>query len=192
MKGWHFCSINRRLGYGDNREITAGESLTVDCEPILCRQGLHASERIIDALRYSTGSVISYVELRGTIVRGDDKAVATERHTYWMLDAKDLLREFACWCALSVIDKWDPPDVVIRYLKTRDETIQNEARIAARAAAWAAAGDIAGAARAAAWAATEGAAWNAASVAAEIAAMDAQNKQLYKLVLERKQILSIY
>jgi len=40
-------------------------------------------------------------------------------------------REFARWCALQVIDKWDAPDVVLKYL----ETGMPELRIRARAAA---------------------------------------------------------
>ena len=57
-----------------------------------------------------------------------------------------MLREFARWCALSVIDKWDAPEIVRRYLETGDESI----RAAAIAAASAAASDAASAAASAA------------------------------------------
>lgn len=93
--GWHFCAEDRKLGYDDGRLIVEGETLSVDCEPVLCEQGLHASERIIDALRYAPGPVICRVELSGSIVRGDDKAVATHRKTLWMFDATNALRDFA-------------------------------------------------------------------------------------------------
>ena len=46
-------------------------------------------------------------------------------------------------CALDVIHLWNPPSIVIEYLKTGDEKIRaaasDAARAAARAATWAAA-----------------------------------------------------
>jgi len=78
-------------------------------------------------------------------------------------------REFACWCALSVIHLWDAPKVVIQYLETQDESIRDAAM-----AAWDAAWDAAwveraaerAAARAAIWGAAQTAAWDAARAAA--------------------------
>ena len=43
-------------------------------------------------------------------------------------------REFARWCALQVIDKWDAPDFVREYLKTGNEELRLNALAAARAA----------------------------------------------------------
>ena len=44
IKAWHFCRNDKKLGYGDNREIKVGETLTVDPDRIcLCNYGLHAS-----------------------------------------------------------------------------------------------------------------------------------------------------
>ena len=40
-------------------------------------------------------------------------------------------REFARWCALQVIDKWDAPDFVREYLKTGNEELRTYARAAA-------------------------------------------------------------
>lgn len=80
---WHFARVDEhgvpRLGYGDGREIRVGETLTVEGEPQLCEHGLHASERILDALVYAEGSVICKVTLGGIVIEDDDKAVATER-----------------------------------------------------------------------------------------------------------------
>jgi hypothetical protein len=36
-------------------------------------------------------------------------------------------------CALSVVDKWDAPQVVLDWLMTGDESIREEARVAANA-----------------------------------------------------------
>ena len=135
--GWYFSNLNCKLGYNDGRQIEAGITHTVDCTPILCEQGLHASKRIIDALKYAPGPYIWRVELGGTVVVDDDKMVATERRYLWGFDASELLRGFARRCALDVIHLWDAPDVAVEYLKTGDESL----RAAARAAAWDAAWD---------------------------------------------------
>ena len=170
---YHFVRVNKDgqayLGYNDNRIITVGEPVTVEGAPVLCRHGLHASKRIIDALEYCpVGDVaLCRVTLGGTIIRDTDKSVASERTITAMLDAAQtaaLLRDFARWCALQVIDLWDAPQVVRQYLETGDETLR---ALAAEAAAWAAA-RAAWAAGAAAWAA--GAAASARDAAARAAA----------------------
>ena len=208
MKAWHFLREDRRLGYGDRRIVEAGETLTVDCRPVLCRAGLHASVSPLDALRYAPGPVVCRVQLGGTIVRGDDKVAATERTVLWMYDSSPVLRHFARACALDVIHMWDAPEVVIQYLRTGDESLRDAARAAARDAAWddawdaaraaaraaasaaasAAAWDAAGdAAWAAAWDAAGDAAWDAARAAAKdaarAAARDAQERRLYRMLM---------
>jgi len=196
---YHFATVGEdgipRLSYGDGREVRVGETLTVEGEPVLCEHGLHASARILDALRYAGGGSLALcrVTLGGTVLHDDDKSVATERTVVAMLDTtttERLLREFARWCALSVAHLWDMPDVVRRYLETGDETIRDAASAAAwaavRDAAWDAAWDAArdaardaawdaasAAARDAAWAAVRDAAWDAASAAAWAAVRDA-------------------
>jgi hypothetical protein len=132
---YYFCGEDRKLRYGDNRPIVVGETLKVDCAPMLCEQGLHASKRLIDALSYAPGSILCKVKLGGTIVHGDDKSVATERTVIAMADCTDVLREFARKCALDVIHLWDAPDVVVECLKTGNESIRAAARAAAADAA---------------------------------------------------------
>ena len=186
MKGWHFCSSDDNgqpiLNYDDGRPVVDGETLTVDCEPLLCEQGLHASANILDALYYAPNtSCLCRVTLSGTVAKGTDKAAATERRCEWHLDADatgGLLRDFARRCALDVIDLWDAPDVVREYLETGDESLRAAAGDAARDAAWDAARTAAGdaawaAARDAAWAAARTAARDAARTAARTAAWDA-------------------
>ena len=195
---WHFCPVDAdgtpRLGHGDGREVRVGETLTVDGVIELCEHGLHACERILDALKYvSSRSALCRVTLGGTIVHDIDKYVARERTVVAMLSAEEtdaLLREFARWCALQVIDLWDAPQVVRDYLETGDESIRDAAwdaawdaareaaRDAAREAAWAAA-------RAAARAPASGAARAAAWAAAWVAASAAQNEWLTAAALRR-------
>lgn len=131
-----------------------------------CEAGLHASQNILDALRYALGPYIWRVKLGGTIVKDSDKAVATEHQYLWGYDATQVLFAFARREAMDVIHLWDAPDVVRRFLKTGDESLRN----AAGAAAWNAAG---AAARDAAWDAAGTAAWTTARDAAWVCAGDA-------------------
>ena len=96
MKAWHFVRDDKRLGYGDNRIVKVGRTHKVKGEPVLCNHGLHASVRLIDALGYADSSILTRVELGGTIIKGYDKVVATERTVLWMSDISDLLHRFAC------------------------------------------------------------------------------------------------
>jgi hypothetical protein len=144
VKGYHFTSDTLR----DGRPIPAvGEWLEHDGPVVPCESGLHAGEHPFDTLAYALGPILHRVELEGDLVsHGEpvDKWVGRRRKILASIDATNLLREFARWCALQVIDKWDAPQVVRDYLTTGDESL----RAAARAAGWAAR-----AARAAGWAA---------------------------------------
>jgi hypothetical protein len=176
---WHFCDDTLR----DGRPIPPdGEWLVHDGDVIPCVNGLHASARIIDALKYAPGSTICRVEVRGDIKRhGNDKLVGRERRILWRVDGEQLLRKFARSCALDVIHLWKAPPIVRQYLETGDESIRaaaGAAENAARAAAWAAAR---AAARAAAWAAA-----GAAENAARAAAWAAQNERLTRMVEEAR------
>ena len=68
MRGWHFTTEDEILGFDDGRKIIVGEKHTVEPPIKLCKRGLHASERIIDALDYAPGPIL----LRGTF-RGGNK-----------------------------------------------------------------------------------------------------------------------
>ena len=80
---WHFLPADRRLQFGDGRRIVKGRTLKVDSKPILCRQGLHASKRAIDALQWASGPIICRVTLGGTVLHDGDKSVGTERTVLW-------------------------------------------------------------------------------------------------------------
>ena len=124
---------------------------------IPCQSGLHASAHPSDALKYAPGCRLHLVELGGEIIpHGKDKVAASRRRIISTIDAADLLREYARWCALQVIDLWHAPDVVRKYLETGDDNLRSEAAMAAAAAEEAEAAAAAEEAKAAvaAWAKT--------------------------------------
>ena len=177
INGWWF-SAAKTLPNGDGRRIALGRTHKVKGEIIPCRNGLHASVKPHDALNYASGPIVWRVRLSGVVVPYNaDRHAASER-TYLAggIDVSETLRAFAKRCALDVIDLWDAPEVVIRYLKTGDESIRAAARVTAQDAAWAA-GD---AARAAARDAAGAAAWDAVGDAAGAA----HNERLGAALLE--------
>ncbi len=171
-KAWHFVGDTLR----DDRPVPKdGEKLVHDGELVMCESGLHASERIIDALQYASGSTICRVGVGGEILKSDDKLVATERTILWRVDGENLLRKFARLCALDVVHLWDAPDVVLEYLNTGDEKLRDAAWAAGRAVAWDAAWHAVWAAlqapgRDAEWAAAWDAVWAAERDVAQAAA----------------------
>ena len=150
--GWHFATVERRLGYGDDRQIRTGRKLSVkgDGPLVLCERGMHASKRPIDALAYAPGPVACFVMLSGLIVERKSKAVAESRTVLAMADATRTLHEFALWCATRALARerkaGHPVDsrsenalaVKRRWL---DGGATDAELAAAGDAAWAAAGD---------------------------------------------------
>jgi len=172
--GWWFGTTDRKLLNNDGRKIVIGKTHKVKGEIIPCKHGLHLSKRVIDALIYAPGPVIYRVVGSGVVVpHGNpiDKYACSER-TYIAggSDISDVLRLFAKKCALDVIHLWNPPDIVVKYLKTGDETN----RAAAQAAALGTARDVTwNVTRASSREAARTAAWEAARTGACEAARDA-------------------
>jgi len=165
VAAWHFVGDTLR----DGRPVPAdGRLLRFDGGPILCKSGLHASRVPSDALRYAPGPILCLVALGGTIVDGGDKLAATERTIMKRIDATDLLRYFARMQAVSVLHLWNdnPPDVVLDYLMTGDDSMRVKVLAAAEAVTWTA--------RTAARAAARAAAEDAARAAAEAAVWTAR------------------
>lgn len=194
MKAWHFVEETLR----DGRPVPPdGEWLVHDGKLVMSESGYHASEQLLDALYYAPGSIICRVEMGGKIIHGADKLVAEKRKILWRVDGEVVLKAFARWCALQVVDKWDAPDVVIEWLTTGDEILRGAAwsaawsaarseayavaMYAAKSTAWSTAWSAAGYGYAAWYAA-----WSAArdAVLSTAAARDAQNAQLEKMVRE--------
>jgi hypothetical protein len=168
MRVYHFAKIENGVPVmRDGTPIEIGKKYTVD-NIKMCEWGFHGSVDPLDALMYAPGSYISIRELSGKIIKGDDKVVASECVHVVGFDGEEMLRKFARLCALDVIHLWDAPDVVVRYLKTGDESIRRAALDAALDAAGAAA--LGAAALDVAWAAVLDVAMNAARYAARYAA----------------------
>src|SRR5690606_24249805 len=97
---YHFVAANKRLRFDmKSVEVSVGQTLHFDGEPVLCEQGFHSSKRPLDALRYAPSDAewLCGVRLGGTIIHDEDKSVATERTVVWMLNVRKLLVEFALW-----------------------------------------------------------------------------------------------
>ena len=186
-KALYFANENKKLRYGDEREIVVGETHFVDCAPKCCEVGLHASKRAIDALSHAPGCILYLVELSGDFDENSDKVAATHRKYLAEFDATELLREFARKQALININKAEKYfnskedfNIVLEWLNTGNLDLKESAWSAARSAwlaarsAWLAAESAAeSAARSAAWSAAESAAESAAWSAAESAARSA-------------------
>ena len=183
-QAWHFLYNDWRTGY-DKLLVKIGEKLvyTGEMPPVPELRGLHASERIIDALGQANGAIVTRVECDGEIVDsypGDTKFVCTERTALWGYDASDELRLFSRLVAKEALEKFfdeskfgKMPQVVIDWLETGDEQLRSAASSAAEIAAYSAAWSAAySAARSAAYSAAESAAWSAAWSAALEASLD--------------------
>ena len=155
LECWHFANNDLRLGYGDGREIVAGESLRVEGAPKLCEYGLHGSKRLIDALKYASGHMLCRVELSDEIIEGHDKAVARERKTLWIFNAENALRDFSATVAENALlaeraagREPDPRswfavqfvrDLLAGKIKPEDQEAAWSAAMAAAESAWSAA-----------------------------------------------------
>jgi hypothetical protein len=173
---WHFLPSDGRLQYGIRRKVKAGSTYSCKGPLVLCRNGMHASERARDALRYAPGPILCRVELSGEILREPNKLCARRRKVLAMADATPLLHEFACWCAENALrtarvdDRrcWAAIETKRRWLKGEAtdkevEAARYEAHGAGSYVTWvAAASDAASeAASEAATAAASAEAWNA-------------------------------
>ena len=151
IEAWHFVGDTLR----DGRPIPDDGEWLIHTGPVeICSTGLHASRRPAHALKYAPGPVLCRVECDDIVTEQDDKFVCRRRRIVQRADITETLRYFARMQALSVIHFYtDPPDVVLDYLMTGDESI--------RAAAW-------------------DAAWGAARAAARAAALDDFDALIYE------------
>lgn len=125
INGWWFGGDV--LPHNDGRRVRRNSVLTVQGDLELCRNGLHMSRRVLDALEYATTNQLWRVQSVGDVVEGDDKLCTSKRLHIAKIDAEPVLRKFARMCALDVIHLWDAPDVVTRFLKTGDESLRDAA-----------------------------------------------------------------
>ena len=194
VKAWHFLRENGRMRWGPEGKVQAGRVYRVKPPLVMCEHGLHGSVKALDALGYAPGPIVCRVELRGEILRDNDKLCATERKVLWVADATRTLHEFVCWCAERALQRErkagrEPAKALWAAIAAKRMWLRGElddkgladASDAARAASAAAsaASAAAWAASAAAWAA-RAAAW--AASAALTAAWAAQNRKLTRML----------
>ncbi len=128
---WHFVDETLK----DGAPVPAdGERLAHDGPVSLCEGGLHASEQVLDALKFAPGNIICRVECDDVGERQSDKFVCGARTIVWRIDGEEVLRAFARKVALDVAEFWDMPDEVRKFLETGNDNLRVAARGAARQA----------------------------------------------------------
>jgi hypothetical protein len=129
MKAFYFANTDRRLRFGDNRKIHLGETHTIEGKPIMRERGLHASKKILNVLDYAPGPVIYIVDVSAEIV--ENGIICSKFRTYLKgdIDISHILCKFARMCLLDVIDLQETPNIIIRYLKTGDESLTEDIKI---------------------------------------------------------------
>lgn len=139
VRGWHFIRDDGRTQYGSIL-VKAGQTYSIQGRTILCEQGFHGCELLIDALKYAPGAMLCRVELWGDLKRGSDKIVAQNRHVQWMLDVTRLLHGFACDVAEELLRKHGVTDERSwNAIRVKREWMDGKATDEELAAAWAAA-----------------------------------------------------
>jgi len=127
---WHFTGPTLRDGSpvpADGVRLTHPDQLRIH----MCRSGLHASPKVLDALAYAPGLTLCRVECGGEIYFGDDKLVCRERVILWRINAEALLQKFARKQALSAAHLWQMPSAIRAYLESGDESLRKPAEDAA-------------------------------------------------------------
>jgi hypothetical protein len=131
IRAWHFVGNTLRDG-----SPVPPDGVWLKHRGVLrmCESGLHASLQPFDALQYAPGSTLCLVDCGGHIYEGDDKLVCSRRRIVCRMDATEMLHYYTRMRALSVIHLWNAPDVVLDFLMTGDESLQDAAQVAAHAA----------------------------------------------------------
>ncbi len=76
MLGSHFLAADRRLQHGAREVVEVGRTYRAEGPLVMCRNGMHASKRALDALKYAPGPVVCRVQLGGEALHDSDKAGA--------------------------------------------------------------------------------------------------------------------
>lgn len=146
MLGWHWIREDGTLRTGER--VTAGGVYCAVGPLVMCRNGVHASRRALDALQYAPGPVLCRVKLSGGIIHDTDKSVARERSVLWLADATTILHEFACAVATDALHLIEAKGETVdprswAAIQTKEQWLRglatDEQWAAAGAAAWAAA-----------------------------------------------------
>ncbi len=96
-RGWHWLPNDRMLRFGaDRRVLGTYDTRSATGDLVLCRNGMHWSPRVIDALNYAQGSVICRVECWGDTIHRGDKSASEHRQIRWWVDAERVLWAWLC------------------------------------------------------------------------------------------------
>ena len=101
VMAWHWVvkGEDGKLKLRDGRDVPpVGEVLVHEGEVEICESGLHASRRVIDALRYipDGATVLCRVKCEDVVDEQDDKLVCRKRTVVWLHDCEKVLHEAAC------------------------------------------------------------------------------------------------
>jgi len=125
ISGYHF-SNGARLR--DGRPLPPiGEWLVHEGPIVPGSLGLQCSEHPFDALSDAFGSTLHRVELTGDLQPEGDppsKWVGRRRRRVASIDATDMLRAYARWCAQQVVGLWDAPEAARQFLATGDPALR--------------------------------------------------------------------
>lgn len=115
MLAWHFLPSHGGLRHDDHGIVEPGSTLCVDSGLLLlCKNGLHACKKVVDALYYAPFDVIPTrssvklcrVEMGGRIIEDTDKLVASERTVLWMINGCwEIFNSFAIRALQAVVDE---------------------------------------------------------------------------------------
>ena len=128
-----FSREDKRLRFGDERLAKTGITHSVRGELRPCRNGLHASETIIDALGLSTGCYLWLVSLSDEKVAGTSKVCARSRTYKAGFNAEKMIKAFTRKQALINIELIKPfcnprlYDLTVEWLQTGKEELRFEA-----------------------------------------------------------------
>src|ERR1022692_1797838 len=92
---WHFVPANMKLAHSDE-PVEVGRTYRVKGKIVPCKNGLHGSIRLLDALGYTSSSILTRCSYAGEVVHESNKLAASERTILWLGDIGPILHEAAC------------------------------------------------------------------------------------------------
>ena len=146
---WHWLAEDKRLRWGTKEKVRVGRTYTAEGSLVMCKNGMHGSRRLLDALQYAPGTVLCRVQIWGGVQEQSDKLVGRNRKVLAMVDATKMLHEAACHFAeealtvakVTDVRCWNAIEIKRAWIKGN----ATDAELAAAGdAAWAAARDAAG------------------------------------------------
>lgn len=132
---WHVTDECQR----DGKPLSAiGVEQRYDAAIVPYKTGLYASRRLLDALPYGTGSVVTQVSVASIEQEWEDKLVCRSRTALWRVDAEQAFRTFARQCAWECAGLAKLSAAAIEFLRNGGDSLaaRDEARDCARTFDW--------------------------------------------------------